>query len=112
MWLPAEPSLYNPAVLESIVTGDNMTIYATRLFLLCFALLFPVAGNIAIAQEPPANVAGNWTIHSKGPDGGDRTQHMQITQAGNVITGHYQGPGQEGELEGTVDGSFALGSQP
>jgi hypothetical protein len=73
-----------------------------------FAFLLLILANITIAQEPPANVAGNWTIHSKGPDGAERTQVMQITQQGGVITGHYQGPGQAGELEGTINQQHIL----
>ena len=33
---------------------------------------------------------------------------MQITQQGGVITGHYQGPGQEGALEGTINQQHIL----
>ncbi len=73
-----------------------------------FALLLLSLGVVAVAQEAPANVAGNWTIHSKGPDGAERTQIMRITQQGGVITGHYQGPGQEGELEGTINQQHIL----
>jgi hypothetical protein len=77
--------------------------YRTNLIFLCFTFMLLAATTIAVAQEPPANVAGNWTIHSKGPDGRDRTQVMQITQHGGAIYGHYQGPGQQGELEGTIN---------
>src|SRR5277367_2774919 len=76
-------------------------IFSGRWPLLCFAFSLAV-GSLTMAQEPPANVAGNWTLHSKGPDGRERTQVMHITQQGGVLTGHYQGPGQEGELEGTI----------
>jgi hypothetical protein len=65
--------------------------YRTNLILLCFTFMSLAAATIAVAQEPPANVAGNWTIHSKGPDGRDRTQVMQITQHGGSISGYYQG---------------------
>jgi hypothetical protein len=82
--------------------------FCARLFLLCFTFLLLAASDIAVAQEPPANVAGNWTIHSKGPDGRDRTQVMQIIQEGSVITGHYQGPGQQGELQGTINQQHIL----
>jgi len=82
--------------------------YRTKLILLCFTFLSFAAVNIAVAQEPPANVAGSWTIHSKGPDGRDRTQVMQITQHGGTISGHYQGPGQQGELEGTINEQHIL----
>ena len=82
--------------------------YSTKLLLPCLPLLLLAVSTIVVAQEPPANVAGNWTIYSKGPDGRDRTQVMQLTQQGGVITGHYQGPGQEGELEGTVNQQHIL----
>jgi hypothetical protein len=74
-------------------------------FLICLLL---VVSYVAFAQEPSANVAGNWIIHSRGPDGRDRTQTMEIVQQGGVITGHYQGPGQEGELSGTVNQQHIL----
>ncbi len=81
--------------------------HALRL-LLCFPFLVLVLCSIAGAQEPPANVEGNWTIHSRGPDGRERTQVMQLTQQGGVIIGHYQGPGQKGELEGTINEQHIL----
>lgn len=82
--------------------------FGGKLLLVCFGLLFLTLGSIATAQEPPANVAGNWTIHSRGPDGRERTQSMQIMQEGSVITGHYEGPGQHGELEGTINRQHIL----
>lgn len=85
-----------------------MRTYRAKLLLLCFIFLLAGANNVEIAQEPPANVAGNWTIHSRGPDGKERTQTMHIMQEGGVITGHYQGPGQEGELEGSVNQQHIL----
>lgn len=80
--------------------------YHAQPSVLCFLVLFLL--HMAVAQEPPANVAGNWTIHSRGPDGRERTQVMQLTQQGSVITGHYQGPGQKGELEGTINQQHIL----
>jgi hypothetical protein len=85
-----------------------MKSYVRKLHLLCFTLLLLAVGSIAMAQEPPANVAGNWTIHSRGPDGAERTQVMQIAQQGGVITGHYKGPGQEGRLDGTINQQHIL----
>lgn len=73
------------------------------ILLLRISLLTLLAGSVAFAQEPPANIAGNWTIHSRGPDGRARTQVMQIVQNGGVISGYYQGPGQAGELNGTIN---------
>ena len=83
-----------------------MTNHKATLLLLCCTVLLVIC-NVG-AQEPPANVAGNWTIHSKGPDGRERTQTMQLAQEGGALTGHYQGPGQEGELEGTIDEQHIL----
>jgi hypothetical protein len=80
-----------------------MRIFRRTMRLVCLTLLLLTLGRVAMAQEPPANVAGSWTIHSKGPDGRERTQVMHIMQQGGVITGHYEGPGQEGELEGTIN---------
>jgi hypothetical protein len=85
-----------------------MTNFGVKLLLLCCTFVLVTCSDNAVAQEPPANVAGNWTIHSKGPDRRDRTQAMQITQHGGVIAGHYQGPGQEGELEGTINEQHIL----
>jgi hypothetical protein len=82
--------------------------HRTKLLLLCFTFVLLGASDMTVAQEPPADVAGNWTIHSKGPDGRERTQTMQLTQQGGVITGHYQGPGQEGELQGTINEQHIL----
>ena len=82
--------------------------HSTNLLLLSFAFLLFAASTTVIAQEPPANVAGNWTIHSRGPDGVERVQVMQIDQDGGVITGHYQGPGQQGELQGTINEQHIL----
>ncbi len=76
--------------------------------LICLTLLVLTFGSVTTAQEPPANVAGNWTIHSRGPDGRERTQVMHIVQQGGVITGHYEGPGQAGQLEGTINQQHIL----
>ncbi len=80
----------------------------TNLLPFCSIFLLLAAGTMTVAQEPPANVAGPWTIHSIGPDGRHRTQTLQLTQQGNAINGHYQGPGQQGELEGTINQQHIL----
>ena len=72
-----------------------------------FWLGFVLCG-IALAQEPlpamhPANVAGNWTISSRGFDGRVETKTITLNQAGNKITGHFKGPFQSGSLQGTVN---------
>ena len=81
---------------------DAKWILLASAFLISF-----VAINTTLVQEPQANVAGNWTIYSKGPDDSYRTQVMQIRQERGVITGHYRGPGLEGELEGTINIFFS-----
>ncbi|MGA7856012.1 MAG: hypothetical protein WCA15_22015 [Candidatus Acidiferrales bacterium] len=85
-----------------------MSNFGSKLHLACFALLLLTLVSTTMAQEPPANVAGDWTIHSRGPDGRERTQFMHINQQGGVITGHYQGPGQHGQLEGTINQQHIL----
>jgi hypothetical protein len=73
-----------------------------------FLFLLPIVGNRAVSQQvpaeqPPANVAGNWTIYSKSDDGKTATQYIQLKQNGTAITGHFKGPHQSGGLEGTMD---------
>jgi hypothetical protein len=79
--------------------------YGTKLIVFCFALLLLAVTNIAIAQEeqPPDNVAGNWTIYSKGANGETATQYIELKQEGNVLTGHFKGPHQSGRLEGSMN---------
>ena len=78
--------------------------YCTRLIVFWFALLSIAAINVAIAQEqPPDNVAGNWTIYSKGANGETATQYIELKQEGNVLTGHFKGPHQSGGLEGSMN---------
>jgi len=57
------------------------------------------------SDQPPANVAGNWTIYSKNDDDGvTSTKYVKLTQDGGKLTGHFKGPNQSGGLEGTVEG--------
>lgn len=71
-------------------------------------LLLIVAGTVSFGQEPPAdqppdNVAGNWTIYAKDPDGGTSTKYVEIKQNGNQLSGHFKGPHQSGGIEGTIN---------
>lgn len=76
----------------------------TKLILLCLPLLLLAVANVAVAQEqPPDNVAGNWTIYSKGANGETATQYIELKQEGNVLTGHFKGPHQSGGLEGSMN---------
>jgi hypothetical protein len=87
---------------------DLVKRYSSKLLLVCIAFLLAVAGNVALAQElppqqMPANVAGNWTIYSKGATGETATQFIELQQNGTVITGHFKGPHQSGGLDGTIN---------
>lgn len=73
---------------------------------LCFVLLLAVASGMGWAQQPPselppANVAGKWTIYSKGPKG-TSTKTIELKQDGTVLSGHFKGPNQSGGIEGTI----------
>lgn len=81
--------------------------YICGIFLLCFALM-TLAGTSALAQQPPAqqlpaNVAGNWILYCKDPNGSTSAKYLDLQQKGTVITGHFKGPNQSGGVEGTID---------
>ena len=73
------------------------------------AVLTAIMSVSALAQapaprrEPPASVAGSWTITSISPRGETYTQLIQLTQNDSIITGHFEGPNQSGGLDGTVN---------
>ena len=80
------------------------TINAT-LRLAILALLSLTFNNAALADQPPDNVQGNWTIYSsRVNDGAVEIKHVQIAQYGNHITGYFEGPVQSGPIEGEVHG--------
>ena len=57
-----------------------------------------------LAQQPPDNVQGNWTIYSTNiEDGQTVIKHVQIAQYGNRITGYFEGPIQSGPIQGEVN---------
>jgi hypothetical protein len=39
-------------------------------------------GQEPLPEQPPDNVAGNWTIYAKDPDGSTSTKYVQIKQNG------------------------------
>jgi len=80
----------------------SATMHATlRLAGLVLASL--ILCNISLAQQPPDNVQGNWTIYStRIQDGQVEVKHVQIAQYGNHITGYFEGPVQSGPIEGEV----------
>src|ERR1700690_2262409 len=72
---------------------------------LAFALLSLVLCRTTVAQQPPDNVQGNWTIYSTSIKTGETVvKHVQIAQYGNRITGYFEGPDQSGPIQGEVNG--------
>jgi hypothetical protein len=77
-------------------------------FLLACLVLGIVAGKSASAQQPPpqqmpANVAGNWRLYCKDPNGTTSTKTLALQQKGTVISGHFKGPNQSGGVQGTIN---------
>jgi hypothetical protein len=77
------------------------------LLLLCFGWML-VMGGAVLAQAPPpqqgpANVAGNWTLYCKDPNGSTSAKYLKLQQKGAVISGHFKGPNQSGGVQGTID---------
>jgi hypothetical protein len=82
--------------------------YYSKSPLLLFTFLLFAVCNVSLAQEPPPqqppdDVAGNWTIYAKDPDGGTSTKFVQIKQNGTQLTGHFKGPNQSGGIEGSIN---------
>jgi hypothetical protein len=83
---------------------DVVKKYVYESVLLCSGLM----GWAALAQQPPtqqmpANVAGNWTLYCKDPNGQTSAKYLDLQQKGSVISGHFKGPNQSGGVEGTID---------
>jgi hypothetical protein len=81
--------------------------YRYGISLLCFGLI-ALMGTTVLAQQPPAqqqpaNVAGNWTLYCKDPNGSTSAKYLDLQQKGSVISGHFKGPNQSGGVEGTID---------
>jgi hypothetical protein len=71
---------------------------------LALALLALTFATIALAQQPPDNVAGDWTIYSTNIGNGKlETKHVQIQQYGARIAGYFEGPKQSGPIQGRID---------
>jgi hypothetical protein len=86
---------------------DVVKRYSFAIFFICFGLMVSL-GSEAFAQQPPpqqmpANVAGNWTLYCKDPNGSTSAKYLDLQQKGSVITGHFKGPNQSGGVEGTID---------
>jgi len=73
--------------------------------LVVVALLSLTLSKTASADQPPANVQGNWTIYSTNIENGETVvKHVQIAQYGNSLTGYFEGPNQSGPIQGHVNG--------
>jgi Protein of unknown function (DUF3300) len=74
------------------------------LMLAGFVLASLIICKSALAEQPPDNVQGNWTIYStRIQDGQTEVKHVQIAQYGNRITGYFEGPNQSGPIQGEVN---------
>jgi hypothetical protein len=87
--------------------------YGSKRLATALAFLLMMMAAASLAQEPPAeqppdNVAGNWTIYANDPNGGTSTKYIQLKQDGNQLTGHFKGPHQSGGLEGTINGHHIM----
>jgi Protein of unknown function (DUF3300) len=64
-----------------------------------------ILSTTTLAQQPPDNVAGNWTIYATNIENGETVvKHVQITQYGNKLAGYFEGPNQSGPIEGEING--------
>ena len=69
------------------------------------SVLLPAMVMILPAQEPTVNARGDWTIYSRNIENEAMvTKHVQISQGGNQIWGHFEGPNQSGPIHGFVNG--------
>jgi hypothetical protein len=70
-----------------------------------FVLASLIFCRTVLAQQPPDNVQGNWTIYAtNNNDGSTEIKHVQIAQYGNQITGYFEGPNQSGPIQGEING--------
>src|SRR6185312_9829861 len=86
--------------------GTSMKKQSYRFLCLCFVIIFCHAAAWAQqpqSQQPPANVAGKWTLYSNDPNGTTSAKYLDLQQEGTVIKGHFKGPYQSGGVEGTIN---------
>jgi hypothetical protein len=69
-----------------------------------FVLASLIFCKTTLAEQPPDNVQGNWTIYSTEiKNGKTQIKYVQIQQYGNRIAGYFQGPKQSGPIQGRID---------
>ena len=82
-----------------------MSRHFSKSLVVLLAVLVLGGSGMAGAQQSPDNARGSWTIYSKNIDNGAMVEkHVQITQDGNRLWGHFEGPNQSGGITGTVTG--------
>ncbi|MDE1177006.1 MAG: hypothetical protein PW789_10425 [Edaphobacter sp.] len=70
------------------------------------AMMLPGMRVKAQENQPPANIAGTWTIYADNIEKqGSSLKTVQITQNGNILSGKFKGPHQSGKLQGWVNGN-------
>ncbi|MGA2426970.1 MAG: DUF3300 domain-containing protein [Candidatus Acidiferrum sp.] len=70
-----------------------------------FVLVSLIFCSIVVAQQPPYNIEGNWTIYSTSIATGETVvKHVQIAQYGNQLSGFFEGPEQSGPIQGSING--------
>lgn len=82
--------------------------YVSRSIVLGLVLTLMVS-HFGLAQEPPppshqppANVAGKWTVYANDPDGKSSTKYFDLKQQGEKLTGKFKGPNASGGIEGSI----------
>ena len=74
-------------------------------FLWVLLLALSAVSGAQEQQRPFDIVRGNWTIYSKNIEDGETvTKFVEIYQDRNRLTGRFQGPNQQGGIEGTING--------
>ena len=64
-----------------------------------------ISCKVALAQQPPDDVGGNWTIYSTSIEtGATVVKRVQIAQYGESLTGFFEGPEQAGPIQGSIHG--------
>jgi hypothetical protein len=90
---------------SDISEEHKMSRYFSRSLVILLALVLFGLSGVGSAQEQFVNARGNWTIYSRNIDNGAMvTKHVQITQDGNQLWGHFEGPNQSGPIRGFVNG--------
>jgi hypothetical protein len=89
--------------------GSRLIAVALCTAIACAEVMFfqapeTVHAQARVQEQPPDNVAGNWTIYANDvARPGSNLKSVEIIQNGNIITGHFKGPNQSGKIQGWVN---------